>query len=81
MIIMDQVKGDDGLLSLPVDFQQLRKICQVEEFYAALEVEPKEALSCMGAAVNMVQHQNCVTRLKFQAFLELYSLFKSDITL
>eukprot|EP00268_Persea_americana_P053272 TRINITY_DN6019_c0_g1_i13.p1 TRINITY_DN6019_c0_g1~~TRINITY_DN6019_c0_g1_i13.p1 ORF type:complete len:747 (+),score=159.60 TRINITY_DN6019_c0_g1_i13:142-2382(+) len=52
--LISQVKDDDGLLSLPVNFQQLRKICQVEEFYAALEVEPKEALSCMGAAVNMV---------------------------
>ncbi|KAJ8637003.1 hypothetical protein MRB53_011270 [Persea americana] len=56
--LISQVKDDDGLLSLPVDFQQLRKICQVEEFYAALEVEPKEALSCMGAAVKMVLSSN-----------------------
>ncbi|XXG54976.1 hypothetical protein AAC387_Pa03g2725 [Persea americana] len=56
--LISQVKDDDGLLSLLVDFQQLRKICQVEEFYAALEVEPKEALSCMGAAVKMVLSSN-----------------------
>ncbi|XP_058110155.1 probable DNA helicase MCM8 isoform X2 [Magnolia sinica] len=52
-LLLSQVKDDGGLWFLPVDFQQLQKICEVEEFYAALEVAPKEALLCMGAAVHM----------------------------
>ncbi|XP_077216174.1 minichromosome maintenance 8 isoform X2 [Tasmannia lanceolata] len=51
--LLSEVKNDDGLFFFPVDFQQLKKICEFEEFYAALEVAPKEALLCMGAAVHM----------------------------
>ncbi|KAK4396318.1 putative DNA helicase MCM8 [Sesamum angolense] len=43
---IDQVKEDDGLFILPLDFQQFRKVCEVEEFYAALEEKPKDALLC-----------------------------------
>ncbi|KAL0375116.1 UNVERIFIED_CONTAM: putative DNA helicase MCM8 [Sesamum radiatum] len=49
-----QVKEDDGLFILPLDFQQFRKVCEVEEFYAALEEKPKDALLCMNAAVHKV---------------------------
>ncbi|XP_011094707.1 probable DNA helicase MCM8 [Sesamum indicum] len=51
---IDQVKEDDGLFILPLDFQQFRKVCEVEEFYAALEEKPKDALLCMNAAVHKV---------------------------
>ncbi|KAL0338403.1 UNVERIFIED_CONTAM: putative DNA helicase MCM8 [Sesamum angustifolium] len=51
---IDQVKEDDGLFILPLDFQQFRKVCEVEEFYAALEEKPKDALLCMNAAVHEV---------------------------
>ncbi|MQL79609.1 hypothetical protein Taro_012045 [Colocasia esculenta] len=47
------VQVDDGLCLLPIDFQQLKKLCVVEEFYAALEVAPKEALPCMAIAVQV----------------------------
>lgn len=48
------MQDDCGLFFLQVDIQQFRKVCGVEEFYAALEIAPKEALLCMGAAVHMV---------------------------
>lgn len=51
---VNQVKNDEGLFYLPVDFQQLKKLCGVGEFYKTLEMTPKEALLCMGAAVHVV---------------------------
>ncbi|KAL4189337.1 hypothetical protein AMTRI_Chr08g206540 [Amborella trichopoda] len=50
--LLSLVKRDDGILYLPLDFHQLQRSCNVEEFYAALEVAPKEALLSMGAAVH-----------------------------
>ncbi|KAL7136597.1 hypothetical protein ABFS83_10G040500 [Erythranthe nasuta] len=52
--IVVQVKEDDGLFFLPVDFQQFRKVCQLEDFYVALEEKPRDALMCMSAAVHKV---------------------------
>ncbi|XVF55420.1 hypothetical protein PTKIN_Ptkin06aG0034600 [Pterospermum kingtungense] len=49
-----QVKNDSGSVSLSLDFQQFRKLCFIEEFYAKLEDKPKIALSCMSAAVHQV---------------------------
>ncbi|KAJ8754157.1 hypothetical protein K2173_002056 [Erythroxylum novogranatense] len=49
-----QVKRESSIFVLPVDFQQFRKVCDVDEFYAALADKPKMALSCMGAAVHKV---------------------------
>lgn len=49
-----QVEDDDGILHLPLDFEHLKKCCRAEELYAALEVAPKEALLCIGAAVHEV---------------------------
>lgn len=51
---LSQVQDDCGVLSLPIDMQQFRKICGVDEFYVILNEEPKEAILCMGAAVHMV---------------------------
>ncbi|XP_074575784.1 putative DNA helicase MCM8 [Curcuma longa] len=51
---LSQVQDDCGVLSLPVDMQQFRKLCGVDEFYVILDEEPKEAILCMGAAVHMV---------------------------
>lgn len=48
------MQDDCGVLSLPIDMQQFRKICGVDEFYVILNEEPKEAILCMGAAVHMV---------------------------
>lgn len=49
------MKDDNGLYSLPVDFQQFREICQMKELYAVLEEKPKDALLCMSAAMHRVQ--------------------------
>lgn len=49
-----QVKEDNGLFFLPLDFQQFRKVCDIEEFYVALEENPKDTLLCMGAAMHKV---------------------------
>ncbi|KAK2647711.1 hypothetical protein Ddye_015200 [Dipteronia dyeriana] len=49
-----QVKDDNGVFILPLDFQNFRKICDVEVFYATLEDKPRMALSCMSAAVHKV---------------------------
>ncbi|KAF3789098.1 putative DNA helicase [Nymphaea thermarum] len=52
--ILSQVKDDDGIVHLPLDFQHVKECCRDEELYAALEVAPKEALLCVGAAVHEV---------------------------
>ncbi|XP_020252649.1 probable DNA helicase MCM8 isoform X3 [Asparagus officinalis] len=50
--ILSQVQDDNGTFFLPVDIQHLQKICNIADFYGTLEKAPKEALSCMGAAVH-----------------------------
>ncbi|KAL9993384.1 putative DNA helicase [Helianthus debilis subsp. tardiflorus] len=52
--IISQVKKEDTLFILPLDFQHFRKVCTLEEVYDALERKPKEALTCMSAAVHKV---------------------------
>ncbi|XP_037494355.1 probable DNA helicase MCM8 isoform X3 [Jatropha curcas] len=52
--LASQVKEENGAFFLPIDFEQFRKICDVEEFYVILEEKPKVALSCLGAAVHKV---------------------------
>uniref|UniRef100_A0A5B7BZM9 Probable DNA helicase MCM8 n=1 Tax=Davidia involucrata TaxID=16924 RepID=A0A5B7BZM9_DAVIN len=52
--LVSQVKDDDGIFILSLDFQQFRKICELEEFYAILEEKPKVALLCMSAAIHKV---------------------------
>ncbi|KAI3822612.1 hypothetical protein L1987_10207 [Smallanthus sonchifolius] len=53
---ISQVKKEDILFVLPLDFQHFRKVCVIEEFYEDLERNPKEALFCMSAAVHKVLH-------------------------
>ncbi|XP_057535732.1 probable DNA helicase MCM8 isoform X2 [Amaranthus tricolor] len=53
-LIVSQVKHEDGTFFLPLNFQELRKICDVDCFYVNLEEYPKEALLCMGAAIHKV---------------------------
>ncbi|OAY84810.1 putative DNA helicase MCM8 [Ananas comosus] len=47
------IEDDSGIFFLPVDFQQLQKVCGVAEFYAALQEAPREALLCLGAAAHL----------------------------
>ncbi|MED6131074.1 DNA replication licensing factor mcm8 [Stylosanthes scabra] len=56
--LASQVKNDYGNFVLSVDFQQLKQVCHVEEFYAMLEEKPKIALLCMSAAVHKVLLSN-----------------------
>ncbi|XP_034693977.1 probable DNA helicase MCM8 [Vitis riparia] len=49
---VSQVKSDDDIFSLSLDFKQFHKICDLEDFYATLDTKPKEALLCMSAAVH-----------------------------
>lgn len=51
---MKQVQDENGAFFLPVDFQHLRKVCDIESFYETLEEKPKVALSCLGAALHKV---------------------------
>ena len=53
-----QIKDDAGVFILPMDFQQFRKICDIEEFYLMLEDKPKIALLCMSAAIHKVQNNS-----------------------
>ncbi|PWA47668.1 DNA helicase MCM8 [Artemisia annua] len=53
-----QVKKEDILHILPLDFQHFRKECAIQEFYDAFERKPKEALLCMSAAVHKVLYSN-----------------------
>uniref|UniRef100_A0A6V7QXU4 Probable DNA helicase MCM8 n=1 Tax=Ananas comosus var. bracteatus TaxID=296719 RepID=A0A6V7QXU4_ANACO len=50
---LSQIEDDSGIFFLPVDFQQLQKVCGVAEFYAALQEAPREALLCLGAAAHL----------------------------
>ncbi|GMN39082.1 hypothetical protein TIFTF001_008313 [Ficus carica] len=50
--LLSQVKDDDGIFILSVDFQRFRKEFDVREFYELLEEKPKIALSCVSAAVH-----------------------------
>ncbi|KAJ4841385.1 DNA replication licensing factor mcm8 [Turnera subulata] len=50
--LVSQAKEENGVCFLPIDFQLFKKVCDVDEFYAALEEKPKMALSCMSAAVH-----------------------------
>ncbi|XP_004493943.1 probable DNA helicase MCM8 isoform X2 [Cicer arietinum] len=52
--IDSQVKNDYGNYVLSLDFQQLKNMCHVEEFYEMLLEKPKIALLCMSAAVHKV---------------------------
>ncbi|XP_062165844.1 probable DNA helicase MCM8 isoform X2 [Alnus glutinosa] len=52
--LASQIKDDDGLFVLSMDFKQFRKICGLEEFYLMLEDRPKIALLCMSAAIHKV---------------------------
>lgn len=49
-----QVKEDDGIFFVPLDFQKFRKVCELGEFYATMEERPKDALLCMRAALHKV---------------------------
>lgn len=53
--VREQVKDDSGVFILWLDFQNFRKVCDVEAFYVALEDKPKTALLCMSTAVHKVQ--------------------------
>ncbi|RVW98802.1 putative DNA helicase MCM8 [Vitis vinifera] len=55
---VSQVKSDDDIFSLSLDFKQFHKICDLEDFYATLDTKPKEALLCMSAAVHKVLSTN-----------------------
>ncbi|KAL2533674.1 minichromosome maintenance 8 [Abeliophyllum distichum] len=51
---VSQVKEDNGLFFVPLDFQKFRKVCELGEFYATMEERPKDALLCMRAALHKV---------------------------
>lgn len=52
--LLIQVKEVDGMFLLPLDFQQFRKLCELQEFYTILESKSKDALLCMSAALHKV---------------------------
>ncbi|XP_050242875.1 probable DNA helicase MCM8 [Quercus robur] len=56
--LASQVKDDDGVFVLSIDFQQFRKVCDLEEFYIMLEDKPKAALLCTSAAIHKVLLNN-----------------------
>lgn len=48
------MKNEYGNYVLPLDFQQLKHMYHVEEFYEMLTEKPKIALLCMSVAVHKV---------------------------
>ncbi|POO01589.1 Mini-chromosome maintenance protein [Trema orientale] len=52
--LLSQVKDDNGIFILSIDFQRFQKDCDVREFYELLEDKPKIALLCMSASVHKV---------------------------
>ncbi|XP_031474928.1 probable DNA helicase MCM8 isoform X1 [Nymphaea colorata] len=82
--ILSQVKDDDGIVHLPLDFQHIKECCRDEELYAALEVAPKEALLCVGAAVHellVYQGKECILGDQEKINVRLYNHFESMINL
>ncbi|OVA18173.1 Mini-chromosome maintenance [Macleaya cordata] len=82
--LASQVKDDEGLLYLLVDLQQFRKICNVERFYESLEVTPKLALSCMGAAIHKIllpKWVNCESEGGVKINIRLHNYPESMIAL
>ncbi|GAB2226931.1 hypothetical protein Drorol1_Dr00008730 [Drosera rotundifolia] len=53
--IVSQVQEEDGLYSLPLDFEHFRNICDLKDLYENMEEHPKEALLCLGAAIHKVK--------------------------
>nr|AID55114.1 DNA replication licensing factor [Cocos nucifera] len=81
---LSQVQDDNGIFFLPIDFQQFRKVCGVEELYAILEEAPKEALLCMGSAVHMalsLKEKNCQLMDIEKINIRLHNHSDSSITL
>lgn len=52
--IVSQVRNEYGNYVLSLDFQQLKNMCHIEEFYEMLTEKPKIALLCMSVAVHTV---------------------------
>lgn len=71
--LVSQVKHEDNTFFLQLNFQEFRKICDLECFYVKLEEYPKEALLCMGASIHKVTF--------FQEKNKLESLGKINIRL
>ncbi|KAK1320493.1 hypothetical protein QJS10_CPA03g01306 [Acorus calamus] len=78
--LLSQVQYEDGFLFLTIDIQQLQKTCETEEFYAALEIVPREALLCMGAAVHK-KPKNILLEEGRKINVRLYNYSESFITL
>ncbi|KMZ58606.1 putative DNA replication licensing factor [Zostera marina] len=83
-LLLSQVQHDDGLFILPIDGQKLQEICPVDKFYEILDKTPKEALLCMGAAVQMAlltkgMHYSLEDPMKIN--IRLYNHPKSLISL
>ncbi|KAH9621154.1 hypothetical protein KSS87_006341 [Heliosperma pusillum] len=53
-LFVSQVKPVDGVFSLLLNFQEFKKICDLECFYTNLEKNPKDTLLCMGMAIHKV---------------------------
>ncbi|KAF9595458.1 hypothetical protein IFM89_000376 [Coptis chinensis] len=63
-LVISQVKND-GALCLPLDFQHFQKTCGVNNFYASLDKEPKEALSIMCVAIHKVMLMKSQENIQF----------------
>ncbi|CAN7002305.1 unnamed protein product [Brassica rapa subsp. trilocularis] len=54
-LVSQQVNEEGGgSFSLPLDLQQFKKLCDIENFFINLEDNPKGVLPCMNAAVHKV---------------------------
>ncbi|XP_047044351.1 probable DNA helicase MCM8 [Lolium rigidum] len=51
--LLPRVEADGDISFLPIDFQQLKNLCDDTDLLNALKENPKEALLCMGAAVHL----------------------------
>ncbi|KAK1697565.1 hypothetical protein QYE76_014262 [Lolium multiflorum] len=51
--LLPRVEKDGAISFLPIDFQQLKNLCDDTDLLDALKKNPKEALLCMGVAVHL----------------------------
>ncbi|KAK9724046.1 hypothetical protein RND81_05G044400 [Saponaria officinalis] len=53
-LLLSQVKHEDGIFSLLLNFEEFKTICNIDNLYLNLEKTPKDALLCMGMAIHKV---------------------------
>uniref|UniRef100_A0ACD5T9M3 Uncharacterized protein n=1 Tax=Avena sativa TaxID=4498 RepID=A0ACD5T9M3_AVESA len=78
---LPRVEDDGVIFFLPIDFQQLKSLCDGTNLLDALKKSPKEALICMGAAVHLYNFSGGSVNDTEKVNIRLYNHTETIITL